>query len=700
MSRRFMSTNTSSNDMNYTYRRVEHHSNQRLRRKDKVEVTKLFIRQVKSDIAKLRSNMAKEHFKNFNKKMTDKRLNDVKLSLDDINIAWKKTGIQFNKYKFIPTTKTKPYNESRDPLRLFVAADFETIVHENKHFPFTGSISNHKTTRNAYIDTHKLKEDLSNLESLSNDFLLLFWDKLKAMLNKYPKKTKKQIYFHNMNKFDGIFILKLVGLLLDSNKIKSTDTSLIHRNYVLYEIIIEDMSFRDSIQLLPGSLNNLAKTFDVGNKPNIDIKFTYHSLFNKHEEIINYCNNDARMLRDILNKFKIGIVDEYNFNPLHSITTSSLAFSILKRYYIPANEIENTTNASNLHNFIENSYRGGLSSVFKPICDNYKLTLIDINSSYPFSMTKDLPTGRGMIIHKEDINEINDKIDEINGNNKLDLFGFFDITLEVNSRSNISPLVIKYDGRLTDANGEIRITVFSEELNFILSNGGKLMKIHAGVLYDRSPYLNDFANELYTKRKTATTKTGNLLYKLILNSSYGRFALRQNNETMYIASEEDMKEVSRHAEISGESNIGIKHKIFNLHSFPDDTTRVDIENKIAEKMINSPKRFKPHRAIQVASAITAYSRIELMKQALKILDTGYEVYYMDTDSIYTDMPRDDIMELGNISDKLGDWDIEKEKLRAIFIQPKFYLTESEDSDVSIKLKGIPGFAIDDIKPKA
>jgi hypothetical protein len=51
---------------------------------------------------------------------------------------------------------------------------------------------------------------------------------------------------------------------------------------------------------------------------------------------------------------------------------------------------------------------------------------------------------------------------------------------------DLSPLVIKYDGKLTDVYGEIRITLFSEELNFILNNGGEIIKIHQGYIYERS----------------------------------------------------------------------------------------------------------------------------------------------------------------------------------------------------------------------
>ena len=58
-------------------------------------------------------------------------------------------------------------------------------------------------------------------------------------------------------------------------------------------------------------------------------------------------------------------------------------------------------------------------------------------------------------------------------------------------------------------------------------------------MYAKSNYLYKFVRELYSKRKKAPTKLGNLFYKFLLNVSYSRFALRRNDETICISTEED-----------------------------------------------------------------------------------------------------------------------------------------------------------------
>ena len=321
--------------------------------------------------------------------------------------------------------------------------------------------------------------------------LLNFWNNIIFITNRnFTKKEHKMVYFHNLNKFDGMFILRLISLLLDDDEsgINSTDINITSRNNVIYSIKVKDITFKNSLHLIPGNLNNLAKTYLNEQRLEIDIKFTYDSIVNQENDIIKYCIKDSELLYGIIRSFKENIIKLYNFNPLSKTTTSSLSFNILRKTAINNTVIENSSSNYNTHSFIESSYRGGLSSVIKPISEEYNLTLIDINSSYPYSMTKDLPTGLSMPLTRKHLDTLNKNIPRIN-KDKLSLFGFLDVTLKVKETRIISPLVIKYDGKLTDVYGEARITLFSKELNFILNNGGEIIKIHQGNIYERSKFL-------------------------------------------------------------------------------------------------------------------------------------------------------------------------------------------------------------------
>jgi uncharacterized protein YjbI with pentapeptide repeats len=608
----------------------------------------------------------------------------------------------YNKLKYIPTLSNKRRKSGKN---IVITADFETVVYENKHYVFCSSISYNIRKHSElecvanYINKRKLNEDLSNIKELSEDLLINFWNRLDEIVRtEYNLKDTIIVYFHNMDKFDGVFLYHIIIHLLKSQRISLDDIEFMNRNYITYQITVGRINFRDSLHVLPGSLQKLAQSFLGESKKSIDIKFDYNSITNNDVNISEYCKHDSRLLYNILMKFIESIDNMYNINPTTCITTSSLAFKILRMHYINNYQIQNTSKNQNIHRFIYDSYRGGISTVITPISHEYKLTHIDINSSYPSSMTKDLPKGLGMWITGNHRKELNSNIMEINDNG-LKLFGFFDVLIKVEPCRIISPLIIKYNGKLTDVLGEIRVTLFSEELNFILKNGGILLKIKSGLVYERCKYLKDFANSLYEQRKSTTNKVEEVIYKLILNSAYGRFALKEYNEKVYLATNNEFDEVSKYREVSNDINLGDEYTLFNLHTTNDDE-KVSLDDKRVEYIINNAQRVEALRGIQVASAITSYSRMLLLQQAFDIIDNGGNIYYMDTDSIYTDIDYNKLESIGNISEKLGDWKLEDRLLRGIFIQSKFYITQKKNGPVhitNIKLKGIPSSAVDEMK---
>jgi hypothetical protein len=86
--------------------------------------------------------------------------------------------------------------------------------------------------------------------------------------------------------------------------------------------------------------------------------------------------------------------------------------------------------------------------------------------------------------------------------------------------------------------------------------------------------------------------------------------------------------------------------------------------------------------VGIASAITAYSRI-LMSQFKNNLNIN--LYYSDTDSIYTDSDLDESF----ISSKiLGKLKLEHSIKKAIFLSPKVYYLETDDGKVIYKVKGL------------
>jgi hypothetical protein len=84
----------------------------------------------------------------------------------------------------------------------------------------------------------------------------------------YKKYDNYQIYIHNLARFDGIFLLKILA-----NLAKSDDCNPIIHNGKLISISFRfkdyNITFKDSNQLLLGSLRKLAISFGVDTQKSI-----------------------------------------------------------------------------------------------------------------------------------------------------------------------------------------------------------------------------------------------------------------------------------------------------------------------------------------------------------------------------------------------------------------------------------------------
>ena len=288
---------------------------------------------------------------------------------------------------------------------------------------------------------------------------------------------------------------------------------------------------------------------------------------------------------------------------------------------------------------------------------------------------------------RDEINTINETL------NIDDLFGFVDVTVKVDSKYKISPLIAHVNGRLTDVNGIIRIVIFTEELKFVLEFGGVISKIHGGIMYERGKPLKDFVDDLYQMRLDTDNVSLKETTKLILNSGYGRFGLKMVETVTKVVEPEVFDRLDQIIDVEMTQNIADKAVIFNRYhyTFMESYDFTDPKYEGLESYLK-PSFNYTERAIQIASAVAAYGRINLLRTVFHLYDKGALVAYMDTDSIY--FSRFDIKGSPIISDnELGKWKIEQTDISAIFIQPKFFITRNKDGKLNVKLKGLPANAL-------
>src|SRR4029077_15478276 len=233
--------------------------------------------------------------------------------------------------------------------RKFITMDIETILINNIHIPYLLCWYDGHTTYNYFIKS-LLEKDLDNN-------ILDMIKRLMKDLN-IKKYDNYNVYFHNFSKFDAYFLIKqfsklgFIEPIIHKGRIISLEFINKNNSYIL--------NFKDSYLMLPSSLRNLCKSFDIENHKGIfpfklnDIKYNgeipdfdkfeginlldYENykvefkdkIWNFRDEAIKYCRLDCKSLFQILTKFNKLIFDKFKLNIVKYPTKPSLSFNLFR----------------------------------------------------------------------------------------------------------------------------------------------------------------------------------------------------------------------------------------------------------------------------------------------------------------------------------------------------------------------------------
>ena len=542
--------------------------------------------------------------------------------------------------------------------------DFETILVDNIHYISCFSIV---SSRINYYQSLSSVTSLT-IKAKSNELILDFI----KICNELKKKIcllnnlKVLFLFHNFSKFDSFFLLNSL-----SNK-KEFTVDLITRNRVIYKMILTNflqnftLEFRDTYSMLNISLERIGRIFCTEYKK---IKFDYalntlklyenkNNFTSLKKKIEIYCLNDSLVLREGFERFIKEIKQLLFVNPLICLSLPSLAIKIfLKDFYDSKNaSIENCS--GNKEIFIRKSYKGGSADVFKPFMKNgYHY---DINSLYPYVMKEfKYPVGKGTFINHCNIN--------------LDtFFGFLEV--EVFCPASIQmPILTKYDKvkGLICPSGTWIDTYFSEEIKVAKVLGYKF-KIIRGVSYKKAPLFVPIINKFHDLRSLYSKNSpGNMIFKLLLNSLYGRFGMKPVLPVTQIVDKKKYNEIQAIYNILNQTVLNQKIiVVFIKKPVVEKLNLLKKFNLITEEKYNHLKNESLNKSfftpIQIASAITSYARIIIYKYKA---DTNNIVYYSDTDSIFCKYP---IHKRYVSNTKLGFMKNCGKIVKAYFIAPKIY----------------------------
>lgn len=431
-------------------------------------------------------------------------------------------------------------------------------------------------------------------------------------------------YAHFGGRFDFRFLLPV---LMEEGKY---EISMVERSSRFLKIKVRNgkncWTFSDSLFLLPGSLKELSKTFKVNYlKKEFDVESCKSIEDWSKPEPQEYLRYDCFGLYEILEKFS-------QWGPNRGVLKSTIPSQSL--YVFTKNYLKEKLFPlrSEQEDFIREGYYGGRVEVFKMYGKN--LYYYDFNSLYPFEMLKESPLGYCVPVTERRRNRL----------------GFYLIHCLIPENLEIPPLPLYRGHKLFFPVGEGEYYVTSVDLD-LLEEMGIDYEIKKGYEFtDRACLFKEYVDEMYKMRLNSEKGSlENYTAKLFMNSLYGKFGQRRDNEQLIYS-----KNPKRAFKVYDEE--------FGLYT----------ESKVSKS---------PYILPHIASLITSRARNRLYRAMLEV---GLEnVWYCDTDSIITSKK----LKTGLL---LGDLKLEYEIEEGVFLQPKAYALKLKNGKQIVKVKGMRG----------
>ena len=418
---------------------------------------------------------------------------------------------------------------------------------------------------------------------------------------------KHNVYFHNLN-FDGRFILQFC----EDNDIPY---NLIFRDSTLLCIRIlkgkRALKILNSFAIIPKPLADFTKMFNLKyEKPGLDDLKLRNKL-------------DCIMLYEGLQRF-------------FAATTKGMTVSqISLKLYAKHSNRKGIFQAGELEDIGRLGYYGGRVEVFN--FNPQKVKVYDINSLYPTVMRNNLyPIN--MRVEKPNL-DILDK----------ELF-YVKAVIDIEEQF-IPPLPIKFNNKLIFPTGRIEGWFYSPELNLVKNN---VIEIKEAYSFECDYLFKSFVDHYWRLRKELKEQGNGLesVYKLILNSLYGKFAQKREKETLIRQEEPEPGCVELFEGIYFKTAM-VKSKSQWINPF-------------------------------ISGFITSYARAYLYKFLAQ------DVAYCDTDSVFITSNRS--LPVGN---ELGEFKLEAEGM-FYPLAPKVYYLDNDKKPIA-KAKGLSRLLLKNVK---
>ena len=488
-----------------------------------------------------------------------------------------------------------------------------------------------------------------------------FYDKQK-LLNEFKKKK----YYGSTYVVATNLAFDLVGTFFNTKEWNSNDIIMSGGRMIsatLHAKNRQKLTFIDSFNHAPLSVEQMGEILKLpklkqpkalGKIPQTNLEELELEVYNKRD-----CEVTQNFTELLMNGY-------YDAGGKIKLTIASTSLDIYRRKYLryPINKEEKLLGWCP-NDMIFKSYYGGRTENFKrgyikSTSFDYETNtfkkegihyrLYDINSLYASCMINKYPDpNHARYKHEGNIKLIN----TYEGVSKVKMFC---------PKMRYPFLAVRLNGKLTFPTGVIEGYYTHVEIRKAITLGYRLDTIEETLYYKKTFYpFKEFVLDMYKKRNELKAKNDprEIVYKLVMNSLYGKFASKHLTETIFFNKEN----------LDNEGLEAVKNNPATI--MKDDNNGMIINKKICNEAYVLPI---------LSSYTTAYARIKLYDYLV-----NYNGIYCDTDSIVTSriIPE---------SDELGKMKVDYDIIEGILVKPKMYMfkiLKKGKVEEIIKLKGIP-----------
>lgn len=332
------------------------------------------------------------------------------------------------------------------------------------------------------------------------------------------------------------------------------------------------------------------------------------------------------------------------------MTIASCAMHLFRRVYLQDNI---RTNAA-VNGWARLAYTSSRVEVFQSRCE--EAHYFDLNSSFPYSMTFDCPGN----VKKGGLKD--GKLPK----NRLGSIFIADCEVEV-PEMYLPPLPYRHDNRVFFPIGKWRSWFSGIDLELLERRGGRILKVYQSIEFEKQSYLRDYALDIYARRKASKTSFEKLVYKLLMNSLYGKFGERTEKTGLLVNPE------------SPHCPHKVKHRCQSWpaceHALAGNECDLCMQHLFGSAWLVTDNVPLSHEWVPIAVEITSRSRMNLEGH---LWNAQHDIYYCDTDSVITtaNLPSDPTT--------LGALKLEDEIKNGEFVACKIYAVDVVTTEDHLK----------------